>query len=67
MERTARFQPGDQVVYVGSIWRRHGFMDVNTVKIRDGQPVYTLTDPVWGGTLRNVREASLRDDDLPTD
>ncbi len=55
------FKPGDQVIYAGSRWRRHGFMYVSTVEDRHGRPVYSLTDPIWGGGLRNVRESSLRD------
>jgi len=58
---TPRFRSGDQVIYAGSIWQRWGFMYVSTVEVLHGRPVYSLIDSVWGGTLRQVRESSLRD------
>ncbi|MES9522445.1 hypothetical protein [Streptomyces capoamus] len=61
MTDTPRFQPGDLVIYGGSIWQRHGLMYVSTVEATNGGWRYSLTDPIWGGALRSVREASLRD------
>lgn len=58
--RTPRFQRGDLVDYVGTIWRRHGLKRVTVVETIHGEPLYTLHDEIWGGSLRLVREASLR-------
>jgi hypothetical protein len=60
-QTTNLFQPGDLVIYVGTLWRRHGLMRVSTVKATNGGFRYSLTDPIWGGTLLGVRETSLRD------
>jgi hypothetical protein len=58
--RAPRFQHGDLVDYVGTQWRRHGFKRVTGVQLVHGEPLYSLTDEIWGGTLRLVRESSLR-------
>ena len=58
--RTPRFQKGDLVHYVGSLWRRHGLKRVTGVEFIHGEPRYYLHDEIWGGTIRLVRESSLR-------
>lgn len=55
-----RFQHGDLVDYLGSLQRCHGLKRVISVVLVQGQPRYGLHDEVWGGIIRNVREASLR-------
>lgn len=58
--RTPRFQRGDLVNYIGTQWRRHGIKRVIGVQIVHGEPLYSLHDEIWGGTLHLVRESSLR-------
>ncbi|MDJ0460596.1 hypothetical protein [Streptomyces sp. H27-C3] len=60
---TPRFQRGDLVDYVGSLRRRHGLKRVSGLEFVHGQPRYSLHDEIWGGTLRLVRESSLRGPD----
>ncbi|WP_399559384.1 hypothetical protein [Streptomyces chartreusis] len=61
-EQQARFQRGEQVLYVGTVARVSGWL-FKVVSVRtytDSQPHYDLHEETWGQQLLGVRESSLR-------